>query len=70
MLLKTYWAAIHPHWPILYKPKFDDFSLFKISEEVPHSLLYAIYALAARLVPPDKLNGQVAEEYRRIAEAQ
>lgn len=36
---------------------------------MPHSLLYAIYALAARLVP-ERLSDQAAEAYRRIAEAE
>lgn len=52
---------------MLYKPSFDDISIFKISEEVPLALLYAMYALAARLVPPDTLNIP-PETFLRVAE--
>ncbi|KAL5528387.1 hypothetical protein ACEPAF_7523 [Sanghuangporus sanghuang] len=68
ILLKTYWASIHPHWPILYKPAFDAVSIFRIYDEVPLALLYAMYALAARLSPTPVLGVTIAETFRRVAE--
>ncbi|EJD03028.1 uncharacterized protein FOMMEDRAFT_168112 [Fomitiporia mediterranea MF3/22] len=68
ILLKTYWASIHPHWPILYKPAFDAVSIFKIYEEVPLALLYAMYALSARLTPTPALGVPIAETFRKVAE--
>lgn len=46
-------AFYSQHWPILFKPFFDSLSIFNLAKHVPRALLFAVYALAARLVPSD-----------------
>lgn len=60
--------AYTQHWPILYKPAFDAVSIFRIYEEVPLALLYAMYALSARLAPTPGLGAAIAESFRHVAE--
>ena len=46
----------------------EDVSSFNVNDEVHAGLLYAMYALAARLNPAPTLGLQAAERFRRIAE--
>lgn len=43
-------------------------SIFRIYEEVPLALLYAMYALSARLAPTPGLGAAIAESFRHVAE--
>ncbi|CCF51512.1 hypothetical protein NDA11_004647 [Ustilago hordei] len=50
-LFRYYWQGFHPFYPILYKPWFVTFSREELRSNLDSSLLYAIYAIAACVVP-------------------
>lgn len=50
-LFRYYWQGFHPFYPILYKPWFVKFSRENLRSNLEPSLLYAIYAIAACVVP-------------------
>ncbi|SPO27601.1 uncharacterized protein UTRI_04366_B [Ustilago trichophora] len=50
-LFRYYWQGFHPFYPILYKPWFVGFSREELRANLEPSLLYAIYAIGACVVP-------------------
>lgn len=50
-LFRYYWQGFHPFYPILYKPWLVTFSREELRTNLEPSLLYAIYAIAACVVP-------------------
>lgn len=50
-LFRYYWQGFHPFYPILYKPWFVKFSREELRSSLEPSLLFAIYAIAACVVP-------------------
>ena len=46
-LLHSYFTFVHPVWPIIYKPLYDSADSESLSTVLPHSVLYAIYSIAA-----------------------
>uniref|UniRef100_V5GUM6 Xylanolytic transcriptional activator regulatory domain-containing protein n=1 Tax=Kalmanozyma brasiliensis (strain GHG001) TaxID=1365824 RepID=V5GUM6_KALBG len=50
-LFRYYWQGFHPFYPILYKPWFVAFSREDLRSNLEPSLLFAIYAIAACVVP-------------------
>lgn len=50
-LLTTYFAFIHPVWPIIYKPMYDCADYRSTSQSLPQPVIYAIYSIAACLKP-------------------
>lgn len=54
-LFRYYWQGFHPFYPILYKPWFSGFARDELREMLEPSLLFAIYAIAACVVPGNAL---------------
>ena len=46
---------------------FDNISLFRIAEEIPRSLLYAIYALASHLTPLASVDPNISDHFFEVA---
>lgn len=53
-LFQTYFACIHPIWPVLYKPLYESMSFIQLTKELPRSLMFAMFAIAVciRYDPP------------------
>ncbi|ETS61784.1 transcription factor cys6 [Moesziomyces aphidis] len=80
-LFRYYWQGFHPFYPILYKPWFMGFSGEELRASLEPSLLYAIYSIAACVVPAnaatksdqgrpaaDALNHERAQSFCQAAE--
>ncbi|PWY98337.1 hypothetical protein BCV70DRAFT_179703 [Testicularia cyperi] len=50
-LFRYYWQGFHPFYPILYKPWMIGHEVEDLRRHLEPSLLYAIYAIAACIVP-------------------
>lgn len=48
-LFQTYFACIHPIWPLLYKPLYNSVGAHQLASHLPQSVVYAVYAIAACL---------------------
>ncbi|KAJ9480087.1 TY1 enhancer activator [Pseudozyma hubeiensis] len=56
-LFRYYWQGFHPFYPILYKPWFVGFSRQELRNILEPSLLFAIYAIGACVVPGSASQG-------------
>ncbi|KAI9732920.1 MAG: hypothetical protein M1818_007353 [Claussenomyces sp. TS43310] len=53
-LFQTYFACIHPIWPLLYKPLYETISYHSLVDELPRPLVYSIFAIAACIHPDSR----------------
>ena len=60
-LFRYYWQGFHPFYPILYKPWFVGFSREELRANLEPSLLYAIYAIGACVVPANTAQHSVLQ---------
>ncbi|CDR87375.1 uncharacterized protein SPSC_00501 [Sporisorium scitamineum] len=60
-LFRYYWQGFHPFYPILYKPWFAGFSRKELRSSLEPSLLFAIYAIAACVVPGNASQSSAAQ---------
>ncbi|TKY84646.1 hypothetical protein EX895_006548 [Sporisorium graminicola] len=60
-LFRYYWQGFHPFYPILYKPWFAGFSRNELRSSLEPSLLFAIYAIGACVVPGNASQGSTAQ---------
>lgn len=55
-LFQTYFACIHPIWPLLYKPLYNSIGNSQLTSHLPQSVVYAVYAIAACLPSSEEEN--------------
>ncbi|CBQ73981.1 conserved hypothetical protein [Sporisorium reilianum SRZ2] len=60
-LFRYYWQGFHPFYPILYKPWFAGFSRKELRSSLEPSLLFAIYAIGACVVPGNASQATAAQ---------
>ena len=46
-LFRTYFACIHPIWPLIYKPIYDSVNLCDLTDVLPKALVYAMFSIAS-----------------------
>ncbi|KAN0059932.1 hypothetical protein ACQY0O_007905 [Thecaphora frezii] len=56
-LFRYYWQGFHPFWPLLYKPSIASLPVEQLRHELDPCLLFAIYAIAACIIPGSASSG-------------